>query len=169
MRALLAVSVLMTLAAPALAEEAHDATGGDKAEEAEPHHSNDVGVFVGGTMSFGDDAQTRFTIGADYERRIDAVSHRLGLGVLVDAAITSDDTETLVAGYVSYHPIAGLMLLAGAGTVFSGFGDNATFGVRGAAAYFVELSGFGVGPEVSVDRANGETAVVYGVTVGHGF
>ena len=159
------VSIVAGAVAPALAEEAGGAEG---AEPAEPHHMNHVAVFVGGTTSLGDDSTTHFTLGADYERRLDAITHHLGIGALVDAAIGSD-TETLAAGFVAVHPVTGLMLLGAAGVVFTGAGHDGAFALRGAAAYFFEVHELSVGPEVSVDRANSETAVVYGLTVGKGF
>lgn len=153
--------LLCLLAAPAFAEEE---------KEEHHHHENHVAVFAGGTTSLGDKSETKFTIGADYERRLTFITHDLGVGVLVDSALGSD-TETFIAGFVAYHPapIRGLMVMAGAGAVILNAGDASVFGVRGGAAYFVEMGGFSLGPAVSIDHANGENAVVYGLSAGKGF
>ena len=151
------------LAAPAFAEE-------EKEEQEHHHHENHVAVFAGGTTSLGDKSETKFTIGADYERRLTFITHDLGVGVLVDSALGSE-TETFIAGFVAYHPapIKGLMIMAGAGEVILNANDASAFAVRGGAAYFMEMGGFSLGPAVSIDHANGENAVVYGLSAGKGF
>src|SRR2546423_10871622 len=152
MRALVVASLLCSC--PVFAEEA--------AEEEHVHHENHAGVFAGATTGLGDASTTHVTIGAEYERRLTFINHKLGAGVLIDSAF-GDVTETLVVGFVAVHPVQGLMLLGGAGAVMTGFGDNATFAVRGGAAYFFELGKLAVGPAVNIDHANGESAIVYGV------
>jgi hypothetical protein len=144
--------------------------GGEAAEheEHEPHHTNHVAIFVGGTTSLGDGSTTHFTLGADYEHRLPFM-HELGVGVLIDSAIGSDATETLLAGFVAYHPIAGLMIYGGIGDAFTGFVKDGHLGLRGAAAYFMEVGKFSLGPEVSFDRVDGENAIVYGLSAGRGF
>ena len=59
--------------------------------------------------------------------------------------------------------------LGGAGVVMTGAGDNSAFALRASAAYYVEVGGVALGPAVSLDHANGENALVYGVSAGKGF
>src|SRR5262245_52816053 len=103
----------------------------DPAEEEghEHHHSNHFALFTGATSGVSAVRDTRFTFGADYERRLDFVSHALGAGVLIDAAVGAGETETLIAGFLSFHPVGGLMVLAGAGETVTGVGSP-LFAVR---------------------------------------
>ena len=160
MRALLGLSILV-VSATAFAEEA--------VEEEHHHHENHAGIFVGATTSLGDKSDTGFTLGAEYERRLSFIDHRIGAGVLVDTAFIAGEKETLLAGFVAFHPYQGLMIMGAAGTVFTGAFDNSVFAVRGGAAYFFELGKVALGPAVNLDHANGENAVVYGVAAGAGF
>jgi hypothetical protein len=161
-----AIALVLASTTPAFAGEE---TGEAAHEEHEHHHhENHVAVFLGATTFLGDMSATHFTIGADYERRLTFINHMVGAGVLVDSSI-GDETETLIAGFVAVHPVTGLMLLGGVGTAFTGAGDNAVFAVRGSAAYFFPVGTFSVGPVVSIDHANGESAIVYGVSGGAGF
>jgi hypothetical protein len=163
-RAMRSVAFVLLLAgAPAFAEEA-----GEGHAEEHHHHENHVAIFAGATTGLGDNSTTHFTLGADYERRLNFVTHALGIGVLVDSAF-GDDVETLVAGFVSLHPVTGLMVYGGAGAAFLGAGHDATFTLRGGAAYFFELGKFSLGPAASIDHVSGENAIVYGLSGGTGF
>jgi len=161
MRALCGLAILLA-STTAFADE-------EVAAEEHHHHENHAGIFVGLTTGLGDNSSTYFTLGAEYERRLTFIDHRLGAGVLIDTAFAEGEKETLAAGFVAFHPYQGLMILAAAGTVFTGAGDNAVFAVRGGAAYFLELGKVAVGPAVNLDHANGENALVYGVAAGAGF
>ncbi len=157
MRAL-AIAISLTIwTAPALADD----------EEHVHHHANHVALILGATSGLGDAGTTHFTVGADFEHRL-AFLHEVGVGVLVDSAIASS-TETLLAGFVAVHPVGGLMLLGAAGVAVTGLGHDGHLGLRAGAAYFVPVGEFSVGPAVSVDRVDGETALVYGVSIGTGF
>jgi outer membrane scaffolding protein for murein synthesis (MipA/OmpV family) len=156
-RLLALVIVLSTT--PAVAEEPGEAPE-------HHHHENHVAVFVGATTGFGDMVTTRFTIGADYERRLTFLTHMLGAGALVDVAI-GNETETLVAGFLAFHPVTGLMILGGVGAAITS--SNTALGLRGSVAYYFTLGRISLGPQVSVDYANKETAIVYGASAGLGF
>jgi len=159
MRFVFGLSILV-VSATAFAEEA---------VEEEHHHDNHAGIFVGATTGLGDNSSTSFTLGAEYERRLPFMGRLFGAGLLIDTAFASGEKETLAAGFVALHPYEGLMIMAAAGTVFTGAGDNAVFAVRGGAMYHFELGKVAVGPAVNLDHANGENALVYGVAAGAGF
>lgn len=165
-------AIPVALALSLLGATAHADRTEPEAPEAEPehhhHHENHLAVFAGATTGLGDMSETAVTVGADYERRLTFIDHRLGVGALADFAFGTE-TETLMAGFVAFHPIEGLMILGGAGVAMVGAGDHSAFAVRANAAYFVELGGFSVGPAVSFDHANGESALVYGLAAGKGF
>ena len=149
--------------APALADEdVHE-----EHEEHEHHHANHVAVFAGATSTLGDMSATHVTVGADFEHRL-PFAHVIGVGALVDSSIGSD-TETLIAGFVALHPYAGLMVLGGVGVAMTNLAKDGHLGLRAAAAYFVPLGAFSIGPEVSLDRVAGENAVVFGISAGTGF
>jgi hypothetical protein len=160
MLARLTALALVLAVTPAFAEE--EATG----EAEHHHHENHVAVFLGATTGLGDMGTTRFTVGADYERRLTFISHMVGAGVLVDAAIGSE-IETLVAGFLAVHPVTGLMIYGGVGAAITSAATN--LGLRGAAAYFFELGKISLGPEVSVDYAAKEASIVFGAAAGLGF
>ncbi len=162
--ALVGLAVVLA-AAPVLAEEE---AAGEAHEEEHHHHENHVAIFLGATTGLGDTGTTRFTAGADYERRLSFISHIVGAGVLVDAAIGSE-TETLIAGFVAVHPVTGLMILGAVGAAVTGAFKDAAFGLRGGAAYFFTVGSVAIGPEVNVDYANKEIAIVAGLAVGMGF
>jgi hypothetical protein len=166
---LLVVALVTTPGAVARADEGAHA-GGEEAAEHHPHHHHDnhVALFLGATSGLGDMATTHFTVGADYERRLPFASRLIGIGGLVDSAIGTD-VETLIAPFVSVHPIGGLMVLGAVGVAVTGLGHNGHVGLRGGAAYFIPIGGFAAGPVVNVDHVAGETAIVYGASLGAGF
>ena len=154
------------LSTTAARADEHEEAGHEEHEH-EHHHQNHVALFLGATSTLGDMSATHFTVGADYEHRLPFL-HEVGVGVLVDSSIASE-TETLLAGFVAVHPVGGLMILGAAGAAVTGLGHDGHLGLRAGAAYFFPVGAFSIGPEVSVDRVNGENAVVYGVSVGTGF
>lgn len=170
------MSLLRTCSLAALALVVHASVGRaeehEGSEEAEGHehhhHANHVAVFVGATTGLVDTHPTHATVGLDYERRLPFAEHIIGVGALVDSAF-GDATETIVAPFVAVHPAGGLMILGAVGVAMTGAFHDGHLALRGGAAYFFPLGGFSIGPEVNVDRANGETAVVYGVSGGMGF
>jgi hypothetical protein len=185
----------LVLAAPPLAAQEHavpPATGRTTAEAREGaaeerEHSNELGVFLGGT---NEKDETHSTIGLEYERRL---SESFGLGAVVER-VDGIDAWVFLAP-LSFEPVRhlGLVLYAGPGFETKkrevdvepavsthvpegepGDGERDTFFVfRTGVGWALELGRLGLHPQVELDlaRENGkwESALVFGVAVGFGF
>jgi hypothetical protein len=161
------VSFNLLSASPVSASEAGNA--------AHHFHSNDIGVFVGGTTPVDEKSggETAPTLGIDYERRITAA-----IGVVFMAEIVGDEhkREDLFAVEFAYR-VSDLRL--GIGPGFELVEEDKPSGGTKRSAYLVVVTRanyeFHVGkinlaPTVGVDFV-GETKTnfVYGITVGYGF
>ncbi|MBK7538748.1 MAG: hypothetical protein IPI49_25955 [Myxococcales bacterium] len=148
-RGLAASALALSLWSTAAAAEAGHA--------APPHHA---AVFVGATSVEG---ATGFTIGLDYERRFG----RWGTALILDLARLHGANHLVVAPALVVHPWAGLKALVAVGLEHSDAHDVLV--VRIAAGYDVHLGAWSIGPLAAVDRADGSSAVVWGVSAGLGF
>jgi len=131
-------------------------------------HDNHVAIFAGLTHAEGENA---FTLGADYERRLPGDASMFGVALLVDATVQEkgdSHKHTIYAGGVMIHPWEGLKLGAFGGVERPDGEGNKGF-VRGTVGYDIPMGHMSLTPGVSVDRAGGHTAVVYGVSLGYGF
>ena len=166
LRSLALASLLLLAHSPAASAEEH---ADEEAEGHEHHHhENHVAIFLGATTGLVDTHPTHATVGADYERRLPFADRMIGVGALVDSSF-GDAVETIIAPFVAVHPVGGLMVMGAVGVAVTGAFHDGHVALRGGAAYFFPIGGFSIGPEVNVDRVNGETAVVYGVSGGIGF
>lgn len=146
---LMFIGALSTLAK---AEELHHPSEGE--------HKHRLSVFLGNTHEEGED---EFTIGIDYERRLNA---SWGIGGLIDHAGGKFDT-TVLAVPVFFHLDRHWRLLVAPGVeIHSG---DSEFLVRAGIGYEFEVYEWTVSPEFSVDRVDGEYIQVFGLSVGRGF
>ena len=168
---------MASLAAPATAlveeeQEGHEASGGgERAREEhheDHHHKNHVAVFVGATEAeehHGEKSDPDFTIGFDYERRI---NKWFGAGAMLDF---------VVEGKREY--LAGPLLILHAGKSAKFFaapcyqkvresGEN-DFVFRTGFAWDFCFGKFSVFPSVNYDFAEEQDFLVLGVGFGMGF
>lgn len=124
-------------------------------------HRNHLAAFGGGHRLAG---QTSWAVGAEYERR---VARYVGLTALGELTFADQRETTLAAGIV-VHPFGGLELQVLAGRLSADEGHDDTLW-RFGAGYGFEVGGASLGPSLSLDRVEGETAVVFGLTLGWGF
>ncbi len=144
--------VFTALSTFARAEELH--------HEDESEHKHHLSIFLGNTHEKGED---EFTIGVDYERRLNAL---WGIGGLIDYAGGRFDT-TVIAVPLFFHPDRHWRLLLAPGIELHG-GDS-EFLVRAGIGYEFEVNEWTLSPEFSVDRVDGEYVKVIGVSIGRGF
>jgi len=160
-----------------------DGQDGQQADE-DDSERNHISVFVGATTETGDDSETSFTLGADYERRL---SEFFGIGALADFALGKTKRTALLGVPFFVHPTEPLEFHAAPAIEFanepsdgdtgedSGDSDSETgsttnFAVRLGAGYEFALGRFSIAPEVNIDFVSGESAsVVYGLAFGIGF
>lgn len=142
------------------------ATAGGAAAEPEVHHRHHahhpyhLAVFVGATVA---DDTTGASFGLDLERRLG----RFGVAAIVDITRMHGGFHEIVVPALVVHPAAGLKVLVGAGWEHASGHDAVV--VRAGAGYDLHVGSLSLGPSVSLDRADGATAVVAGATLGTGF
>jgi len=132
------------------------------------HH---ISVISGGTTIFDTD-ETAFTLGLDYEYRINRL---LGVGFVVEQAFGNIDSTTILA-VTDIHLWRGLALQIGPGieildeeTAFGGEESATNFVARFGALYEVEFEGgYTLSPQIHYD-ASKEDALVFGVSLGLAF
>lgn len=161
---LLLALLLLAAAAPASAEEA--------AEEGWREKPNLVSLILAGTSDSDEDV---FTLGLDYEHRIDAFA---GLGAVVEYATQDIDAVTLL-GVVDFHPWRGLGVQTGPGIEFvseeerdaegTRKTDKREFVYRVGVFYEVELGELVLTPQVHYDYSTGKDALIYGAALGFHF
>ena len=149
--AIVFVALASTLSTLAHAEEHHASEG---------EHKNHLSLFLGNTHEEGED---EFTIGLDYERRLDEF---WGIGGLVDHAGGEFDT-TVLAVPLFFHPHKRWRLLLAPGVEIHN-GDS-EFLIRAGVGYEFEVNEWTVSPEFSVDRVDNEYIQVFGLSIGRGF
>lgn len=134
-------------------------------EEDEPlHHSSPhhLSVLTGGTALVDED-HSAFTVGIDYEYR---VNDFLGLGFVVEQAFGDIDSTTLLA-VADLHLWHGLIAQVGPGVEF--VDGNSHAALRLGMLYEFEFdSGFTLSPQLHYDFSH-EDAVVFGIALGKAF
>ena len=166
------LTILITLAAGAgnvqgvQAEESEYAAG--EAHGSEHHHKNHIAFFVGSTEAeehHGEKEDRDFTLGVDYERRLNSV---VGIGGLFD---------WVVEGRREYLVGVPLFLHAGKHAKFQlapcyqrirETGDNA-FVFRTGFMWDFFVGKVSLSPTVLYDLTEEQDFLVFGLTVGKGF
>lgn len=144
-------------------------------EEGMSHHGGEhglpkhvVGLFLGATNP--EEGDTEYTIGAEYEFRINKY---IGVGGIVETTPNADNHESnaskVFIGAVHVHPIGGLRLTFGGG--MESVKDEEDEGLwRVGAAYDFEIgNGYAIAPSAAVDWINGDPNYVYGATFSRHF
>jgi hypothetical protein len=129
------------------------------------HHANHAGLFLGLTRAGG---HSSFTIGADFERRLPIAHERFAVGALVDAAVGPEPKHVIVAGTLSFRPVATVKLLIAPGVEFAQ-GHSEELFRAGAAIDIAHVGPLMVSPGLFFDFVGGHTAIVFGLTFGAGF
>ncbi|MEO1406917.1 MAG: hypothetical protein AAFV54_10565 [Pseudomonadota bacterium] len=135
--------------------------------EFEEDRRQHVSVVIGGTTIPSAD-ETAFTIGVDYEYRLNRL---IGVGAVVEHAVGGIDATTLLA-VADIHIWKGLAVQVGPGVEFIDEGeDHETFAIgRIGALYEIEIAErFTIAPQAHYDISSGEDAFVFGVALGVGF
>lgn len=175
MRLLKALFVFAVLVSGAVAQEvahedtAHKASGHEQWGDIiyhpdEPHHFS---VVIAGT-NIPSANETAFTIGVDYEYRI---NRRWGVGFVAEQAFGEIDSTTLLA-VTDIHLWGGLALQIGPGVEFVDEGEqHETFAIgRIGALYELEFGDrFTISPQLHYDISSGEDAIVFGFAIGRAF
>ena len=145
----------------------------DSDVEGHDHHSkkNLIGVFTGLTTQLDGDKNTDFTLGIDYVRHF-SKSDRWGIGVFGEV-IFAEHNEMIFGIPVYFFPTNNFWLRAGpALEIFkeeeesdSGITKTTTetgFAIRAGLGYDIEIMGFTIVPNVSVDFIREKTSLVWG-------
>lgn len=135
------------------------------AQEGGHHHQNHAGLFLGVTRVSG---HSSFTVGADYERTLPVAHERVAIGALIDAAVGPEPKHVIVAGTLSFRPLAPVKLLVAPGVEFAHGASKGLFRA-GAAVDIAHVGRATIAPGVYFDFVGGHTATVFGVTFGTGF
>ena len=134
----------------------------EHAEHKESHyHRNHVGLMLGNTHEEGED---HFTVGLDYEYRF---TEYVGIGVLLEF-VGKDYREGVAMVPLFIHPYKGFRFVAAAGVKPKK--DAEKFIWRLGIGYRFPIGGnWTIAPEFNLDFTEGETAEVYGISLGYGF
>jgi hypothetical protein len=141
----------------------------EHAEEHEEHyHENHMALFVGSTEAeehHGEKGDPDFTIGLDYERRLNKL---FGLGAFAEW-VAEGNREYLLGPMVFLHPYKGAKLYAA--PCYQHIQESGTdnFVFRVGASWDFEFGEYSVGPNVIYDFADEQDLLVLGVGFGVGF
>jgi len=157
------------------------------AEHGHNFHPNHIAIFTGATTELEEGKDSHFTLGVDYVRRI-TKSGRLGIGVFGEV-IFDEHTEWVFGIPLYFYPTNNFWLRVGPGLEIheekekshssvqseSGMAKGSKtetkteFITRAGLGYDFEVSGFSIGPNLSVDFFRDKTSLVWGVNIGKGF
>ena len=138
-------------------------------------HHNDIGVFIGGTTPFNEEAggKTAPTIGVEYERRFSPT-----IGGLLMAEFVGDKhkRDYLFAVLFTYR-VSLLRLAIGPGFEFveqdkpsGGTKLSEYFVISTRASYAFHVGKITLAPTIGIDLiGETKTNLVYGLSVGYGF
>jgi hypothetical protein len=144
------------------------AAAGARAEETPiwQTHPNHLSLLTAGTW---EEDEVAFTLGLDYERRINGL---LGLGGVAEHAFGHIDATTLLA-VADLHLWRGLAIQTGPGVeLIDGKGeedDEQVFVYRIGALYELEFGRATLSPQLHYDVTAEEHAVIFGVATGFNF
>lgn len=161
--AVLSIALLLPASLPAVASDEHGPASGHSGSNS----SHVLGFFVGATKDAHDETDT--TYGIEYEYKF---NYQFGVGAVYETSPDAHHEDGvsvyLASGY--WHPYAGWRLGLGAGQEkvhgSHGYTENL---VRSSVTYDFHVAGFGIAPSVSLDRVDGESIVVYGMSFSRGF
>lgn len=151
-----AILAVLLIPASAAAEEGQDEHGSEQS-----FHANVLGVFLGGTGENRRDAD--FTLGIEYERRINA---SFGVGGIIERAFGDHDFWVMVIPF-AYHTGAWKWYVA-PGMENKDRHSN-EFLVRVGLEYVFEVGKYELSPQIDVDFVDGEQVYVMGIVFARGF
>lgn len=175
-RLALVTTIVALAASPAVSVAQEHGAEGAEAEEA--FHKNHLSLFTGGTTESSDgSANTTFSAGLDYERRLSRLVGLAGGGELV---FGGEEREALVGLYFLLHATEGLVLAAGPGLEFAKeghtegeeeSGTETHAGLRVGIVYEFEVGHrYSIAPSIYTDFIEGkEPTFVWGLAFGVGF
>ena len=127
---------------------------------------NNIGVFGGFTSI---DGNTDATFGIEYERRL---TNLIGVGVIYEHSPNAHggDGVSIYMGELHLHPWKELRISVGYGKEKVHYQGSKTKDIwRLGAAYDFHVGGVGLAPTLNLDRIDGQTATVFGLTLVKGF
>ena len=110
-----------------------------------------------------DDSENAFTIGVDYEYRL---NQRLGIGAVVEQATEDIDATTILA-VADIHCTNYWIIQTGPGIEL--LDDEEEFVYRIGTLYEWEFDGYTLSPQVHYDITGDENAVIFALAFGYGF
>jgi hypothetical protein len=183
LRLALLTAVVAGTAFPALSVAQEQGAEAEGATAEETFHRNHLSLFTGGTTESSDgETGTSFSLGLDYERRLNEL---IGLGLGGEFVFGGDEREALAGLYFMLHPAGGLVLAAGPGVEFAKkghaegeveaqqeeSGTETHAGLRVGVLYEFEVGHrYSIAPSVYTDFIEGkQPTFVWGLALGVGF
>ena len=149
-------------------EVAGEGQEGSEAHGEEHHHKNHVAVFIGSTEAeehHGEKGDRDFTLGADYERRL---NKWFGAGAMVDFVVEGQ-REYLAGPLFILHAGGHAKIFAAPCYQKVREGDENGFVFRTGFAWDFFFGKYSVYPAIYYDFAEGQDFLVFGVGFGMGF
>ena len=126
-----------------------------------------VGVFLGATNDAH--SETDGTAGIEYEYKF---TEHFGIGAVYEHSpdAHNDDGVSVYLASAYWHPYAGWRIGLGIGEekLHGSHGHEESL-YRASIAYDFHIGGFGIAPTFNLDRVDGESIEVYGVTLSKAF
>ncbi len=158
-------------------EDISEQTNNQEIEHESKYHA---GIFLGATSNL-EDKTTDFSIGLDYEYKLDMLEQTFGIGFIMEA-VFAEHKESILGLPIFIHPGLGhLKFWLAPGVEFGDepIASNETedvptefktnFLFRLGIGYDFHFDMFAVSPAISLDMIKGNIALVYGLTVGMSF
>jgi hypothetical protein len=170
---LLAIICVVFLSSNIQAKESsavhHDFTGDShSAHKAHHLHRNHLALFTGATTNFEHES-TDFTIGVDYEYR---VNDMFGIGLLGEI-VYAEHKETIVGVPFFIHmKNAPLKIVLAPGVIMAEDHHHhkyEKFLFRGGLGYDIHMGDYSVTPTLNADVVDGDVSLAYGIAFGVGF
>ena len=128
---------------------------------------NELGLYVAGTTNLDSD-ETAFTIGADYERKVDILERGFGVGLFAEVAFF-DEKEFLIGVPFTFYLIKGfgVGVAPGIALIDREEGTDEAFLFRIKAGYTYDFgSRYFIKPALALDFIDGDREFVYGGVLG---
>jgi hypothetical protein len=146
----------------------HHAAGDAHAHGGHHAHRNHLALFTGATTNFEHES-TDFTIGVDYEYR---VNDTFGIGLLGEI-VYAEHKETIVGVPFFIHMKSSPLKFVLAPGVIMGEDHHhhkfEKFLFRGGLGYDIHMGDYAITPTVNADVVDGDVSLVYGIAFGIGF
>lgn len=167
-----ALLVLCSVAPPPSFGQGH--SDSHAVESHESRDLNAVGLFLGATTKFKDQAkdETSFTIAGEYEYIPARWNHTWGFAGVVEL-IFADELEALIIPLVYYHPTEDFFIRSGFGLEIAREEDaesKSVFAIwRIGVGYDIRIRNVILVPSLDVDGIRSNPAIAYGVVIAREF